>query len=191
MCVLAELEERLLTEKARAAAMQQRMPIHSFLFDQPGPGCCMPTMPPPAAGPRKVRPCCCRMRSAAVDTSLCLPEHSMPYHCFMITSPAWSILAHRLLKTAICQPCRSSVMTNGESDMIDTSDTWTPVHGRRFIKPAASFNRSLQAGWQFIPKLPKLHHCHTFIIQGPLFAAELPILAGQPTEDLYTYNSQS
>ncbi|KAK9861815.1 hypothetical protein WJX84_012136 [Apatococcus fuscideae] len=36
MCVLAELEERLLTEKARAAAMQQRMPIHSFLFDQQG-----------------------------------------------------------------------------------------------------------------------------------------------------------
>ena len=36
VCMLAELEERLPTGKARAAAMQQRMPIHSFLFDQQG-----------------------------------------------------------------------------------------------------------------------------------------------------------
>ena len=34
--MLAELEERLPTGKARAAAMQHRMPIHSFLFDQQG-----------------------------------------------------------------------------------------------------------------------------------------------------------
>lgn len=36
ICVLAELEERLPSEAARAAAMQQRMPIHSFMFDQHG-----------------------------------------------------------------------------------------------------------------------------------------------------------
>ena len=34
--VMAELEERLPTEKSRAAGMQQQMPIHSFLFDEQG-----------------------------------------------------------------------------------------------------------------------------------------------------------